>query len=415
MPPSPAPRVVLGVSGGIAAYKSCELLRALTESGHHVDVIPTEAALRFVGAATFEALSGNPVTTGVFSDIPSVRHVRLGQQADLIVIAPATADLIARMAAGRADDLLTSTLLATLAPVAIAPAMHTEMWQHPATQANIATLRSRGVTVIGPASGRLTGKDTGPGRMAEPAEIAQLARVLLERRDALPHDLAGTRVLVTAGGTREPLDPVRFLTNRSSGKQGYALVQVAAARGAAVTLISANAALPTPAGVDLVRVETALELQEATVAAAADHDVVVMAAAVSDFRPTERSSSKIKKTAAEPERIALAKNPDILAGLVAEREAGRLPAGLRIVGFAAETGDERYTVEEYGKQKLGRKRCDYLVVNDVGEGGAFESDTNAGLIIGRDGRTTEIPRGSKQLVAAQILDVVTASAGSPSA
>ncbi|WP_153506210.1 bifunctional phosphopantothenoylcysteine decarboxylase/phosphopantothenate--cysteine ligase CoaBC [Cumulibacter manganitolerans] len=410
---SARPRVVLGVSGGIAAYKSCEVLRALTETGQHVDVIPTASALSFVGSATFEALSGNPVTTGVFSDVPSVRHVRLGQQADLVVVVPATADLIARMAAGRADDLLTSTLLATRAPVLIAPAMHTEMWQHPATRANVATLRERGVVVVGPASGRLTGADSGPGRLAEPSEIAALARLLLESPDALRHDLAGSRVLITAGGTREPLDPVRFLTNRSSGKQGYALAQVAAARGAQVTLVSANVALPSPAGVDVVTVETALELQQQTEARAGDADVVVMAAAVSDFRPTRRRAAKIKKTEAEPDQIALSKNPDILAGLVQARAAGRLPAAVRIVGFAAETGDDRHSVEEYGRQKLARKGCDFIVVNDVGAGGAFEADHNQGLILGLDGSARQIPRGSKQLVAARIWDAVAASAAGP--
>lgn len=401
-----APRVVLGVAGGIAAYKSCEILRALTETGHHVDVIPTPAALEFVGSATFEALSGNPVTTGVFSDIPSVRHVRLGQQADVVLIAPATADLIARMANGRADDLLTSTLLATRAPVIIAPAMHTEMWQHAATQANIATLRERGVIVVGPAHGRLTGKDTGPGRLADPAEIYRMARLLVERRSALPYDLAGVRVVVTAGGTRELLDPVRFLTNRSSGKQGWALAEVAAARGAEVTLISANVERVEPAGVHLRKVQTALELEEATVAAAAEADIVVMAAAVSDFRPTVRHDSKIKKTDAEPDQIALTKNPDILAGLVRSRRDGVLSDSLRIVGFAAETGDEKHSVEDYGRQKLARKGCDFIVVNDVGAGGAFENDDNAGLILGAAGVSAVIPRGSKHLVAAQIWDVI---------
>lgn len=372
----------------------------------HVDVIPTPAALEFVGAATFEALSGNPVSTGVFSDIASVRHVRLGQQADLVLIAPATADLIARMANGRADDLLTSTLLATRAPVLIAPAMHTEMWQHPATQANVATLRERRVVVAGPAHGRLTGKDTGPGRLAEPAEIFRLARVLLERPLALPYDLSGLRVVVTAGGTRELLDPVRFLTNRSSGKQGWALAEVAAARGAEVTLINANVDRVGPAGVRLERVQTALELEQATVAAAHESDIVVMAAAVSDFRPTVRHASKIKKTDAEPDQIALTKNPDILAGLVQARRDGVLPQELRIVGFAAETGDDKHTVEEYGRQKLARKGCDYIVVNDVGAGGAFENDDNAGLILSAAGESAVIPRGSKHLVAAQIWDVV---------
>lgn len=249
------PRVVLGVGGGIAAYKACEVLRRLTESGHAVRVVPTRAALNFVGAATFEALSGQPVATGVFTDVPEVPHVRIGQTADLVVVAPATADLMAKAAAGMADDLLTGTLLTARCPVLMVPAMHTEMWEHPATQANVATLRSRGVTVVEPASGRLTGKDTGKGRLPEPSEIVALATLLLERPDALPRDMTGLRVAVSAGGTREPLDPVRYLTNRSSGKQGYALARVAAQRGAEVTLVSTvtGGALADPAGVRVVR------------------------------------------------------------------------------------------------------------------------------------------------------------------
>ncbi|MER2221466.1 MAG: bifunctional phosphopantothenoylcysteine decarboxylase/phosphopantothenate--cysteine ligase CoaBC, partial [Rhodococcus sp. (in: high G+C Gram-positive bacteria)] len=237
-PTSIRKRIVVGVGGGIAAYKACSIIRSFTESGHHVRVIPTESALEFVGRATFEALSGNPVHTGVFNDVPQVPHVRLGQEADLVVIAPATADLMARAVMGRADDLLTATLLTARCPVVFAPAMHTEMWEHPATVSNVATLRSRGVHVIEPASGRLTGKDTGAGRLPEPDEIVGLASLLLERSDALPRDLEGRRILVTAGGTREPLDPVRFLGNRSSGKQGYALARLAAQRGAHVTLIA---------------------------------------------------------------------------------------------------------------------------------------------------------------------------------
>jgi phosphopantothenoylcysteine decarboxylase/phosphopantothenate--cysteine ligase len=259
--------VVLGVAGGIAAYKACELLRRLTESGHRVRVIPTESALNFVGAATFEALSGQPVHTGVFEDVPEVAHVRLGQRAELVVVAPATADLLARVAHGRADDLLTATLLTARCPVLLVPAMHTEMWEHPATRDNVALLRSRGVVVMEPASGRLTGVDTGPGRLPEPVEIAELARLLLERADALPRDLAGRKVVVSAGGTREPLDPVRFLGNRSSGRQGYALARVAAQRGAEVTLVAAHTDdLVPPAGVRMVGVGTAAELRKAMLA-----------------------------------------------------------------------------------------------------------------------------------------------------
>jgi len=279
-------RIVVGVGGGIAAYKVCALIRSFTESGHSVRVIPTESALQFVGRATFEALSGNPVQTGVFADVPEVAHVRLGQEADLVVIAPATADLMARAVAGRADDLLTATLLTARCPVVFAPAMHTEMWEHAATVWNVATLRERGNIVIEPASGRLTGKDTGAGRMPEPEEIFTLASLLLERTAALPRDLEGHRLVVSAGGTREPLDPVRFLGNRSSGKQGYALARLAAQRGAQVTLVAgAVADLGDPAAVDVVRVRTAEEMREAVMKHAVDADAVIMSAAVADFRP----------------------------------------------------------------------------------------------------------------------------------
>jgi phosphopantothenoylcysteine decarboxylase/phosphopantothenate--cysteine ligase len=395
------PRVVLGVAGGIAAYKACELLRRLTESGHRVRVIPTKSALRFVGAATFEALSGQPVHTGVFSDVPEVAHVRLGQQAELVVVAPATADLLARAAHGRADDLLTATLLTARCPVLLVPAMHTEMWLHPATQDNVALLRSRRIVVMEPASGRLTGVDTGPGRLPEPVEIAELARLLLERADALPHDLAGRRVVVSAGGTREPLDPVRFLGNRSSGRQGYALARVAAQRGADVTLVSAHTAdLIPPAGVRMVHVGTAEQLREAMLVEAKHADVVAMAAAVADFRPAALVDHKIKKTAGPPS-LTLAMNPDILAELVGLRPAGQL-----VVGFAAETGDETGDVLFHGRAKLARKGCDFLVVNAVGEGLAFEQPDNAGWLLSSDGGETELPSGSKALLASRVWDAV---------
>ncbi|RIJ71194.1 bifunctional phosphopantothenoylcysteine decarboxylase/phosphopantothenate--cysteine ligase CoaBC [Nakamurella silvestris] len=397
------PRVVVGVGGGIAAYKSCEVIRRLADAD--VTVVPTEAALKFVGQATFEALSGNPVHSGVFTDVPAVNHVRTGQQADLVVIAPATADLMARAAAGRADDLLTSTLLVTRAPVIFAPAMHTEMWTHPATQANVATLRSRGAIVIPPAVGRLTGPDSGPGRLPEPEHIVELALTVLNRPDALPYDLAGRRVVITAGGTREELDPVRFLGNRSSGRQGFALALVAAARGAEVTLIAANVALPTPPGVRLVPVTDARSLQAAVVAEAATADVVVMAAAVADFRPANRQESKIKKVGdLEPDALALVRNPDILAGLVADRR-GAVPL---IVGFAAETGDENADVMTYAREKLRRKGCDLLVVNRVDGGRAFEVADNAAVILDSDGGATDVPFGPKTLLAAALWDAVAA-------
>jgi phosphopantothenoylcysteine decarboxylase/phosphopantothenate--cysteine ligase len=390
------------VGGGIAAYKACEVLRQLTESGHSVQVVPTEAALNFVGAATFEALSGHPVHTGVFSDVPSVAHVRIGREADLVVVVPATADLLARAAHGLADDLLTNTLLTASCPVLMAPAMHTEMWEHPATRDNVATLRSRGVVVTEPASGRLTGKDTGKGRLADPAEIVDLARLLLARRDALPRDLEGVRVAISAGGTREPLDPVRYLGNRSSGKQGYALARTAAQRGAAVTLVSAHTAgLPEPAGADIVRVGTAAELRDAMHAVSQDVDVVVMAAAVADFRPTSTATYKIKKTDRDPDPVALTRNADVLAELVTARRPGQV-----IVGFAAETGDSGADVLEHARAKLKRKGCDLLVVNAVGEGRAFGTEDNSGWLLSADGAERPIELGSKAAMASDIWDAV---------
>ncbi|GAC68787.1 bifunctional phosphopantothenoylcysteine decarboxylase/phosphopantothenate--cysteine ligase CoaBC [Gordonia soli] len=400
-------RILVGVGGGIAAYKVCSVIRHFTEAGHDVRVVPTPAALEFVGSATFEALSGNPVTTGVFSDVDQVAHVRLGQGADLAVIAPATADLMARAAVGRADDLLTASLLTVRCPVLFAPAMHTEMWEHPATQANIATLRSHGSTVMTPASGRLTGADSGRGRLPDPQEIALLGELLMERADALPYDLAGVRVVISAGGTREPLDPVRFLGNRSSGKQGFALARAAAQRGAQVTVVAGSTAEPgDPAGVEVVRIATATELADEMTKRAAEADVVIMAAAVADFRPTSVAESKIKKGAAGPAPIELATNPDILRGLVESRTEGRIPAETVIVGFAAETGDEHGGVLDHGRAKLGRKGCDLLVVNAVGEGKAFGTEDNTGWLLSSTGSETALPLGSKTLMASRILDQV---------
>jgi phosphopantothenoylcysteine decarboxylase / phosphopantothenate---cysteine ligase len=392
-------QVVLGVSGGIAAYKACELLRLLTESGHRVRVVPTESALEFVGAPTWAALSGQPVTTDVWSDVEQVPHVRIGQTADLVVVAPATADLLARAAIGRADDLLTATLLTARCPVLFAPAMHTEMWEHAATQANVRTLRERGAIVLDPAVGRLTGADTGPGRLPEPAEIFAVARRLLERGELIA-DLTGRHVVVSAGGTREPLDPVRFLGNRSSGRQGYALARTAAARGAEVTLVAANVALPDPAGVKVVTVGTAEELRTAVLEAAAHADAVVMAAAVADFRPAERADRKIKKSSADPEPVALVRNPDVLAEISADRRR----TGQVVVGFAAETDN----VLANGRAKLAAKRCDLLVVNEVGEGRAFDTPDNAAVVLGVDGSATEVPLGSKDALSDAIWDLVSA-------
>jgi phosphopantothenoylcysteine decarboxylase/phosphopantothenate--cysteine ligase len=407
-------RVILGVSGGIAAYKACSLLRLLTEGGYDVTVVPTQAALRFVGAPTWAALSGKPVSTDVWTDVHQVPHVRLGQHADLLVVAPATADLMARAAHGLADDLLTNTLLTARCPVVLAPAMHTEMWEHPATVANVATLRSRGVHVIDPASGRLTGADTGPGRLPEPADIFAVCRELLSRRAASPPrgPLAGRRVVISAGGTQEPLDPVRFLGNRSSGKQGYALAAVALARGAEVILISANVGVPPPKGVRLVLVQTAMELGEAVAKAAQDSDVVVMAAAVADFRPAHYTDAKIKKAHDDSvpggdlsaPTIELVRNPDVLADLVASRGSASSPV---LVGFAAETGDVAHTVLDHARDKLARKGCDVLVANEVGANLAFGQDTNTVQILRRgvDAARAFGP-ASKDAVAATVWDVI---------
>lgn len=397
-----SPRVVLGVSGGIAAYKACELLRRFTESGHDVTVVPTAAALEFVGAPTWAALSGKPVATDVWTDVHAVPHVQIGQQADLVVVAPATADLMARAAHGLADDLLTTTLLTARCPVVLAPAMHTEMWEHAATQANVETLRRRGVVVLEPAEGRLTGADTGKGRLPDPAEIYEVARGVLERGVG-GQDLAGRKVVVSAGGTREYLDPVRFLGNRSSGLQGYALARAALARGAHVTLVSANVSLPDPAGASVVRVETTRELREAVVSASATADAVVMAAAPADFRPTAVSEAKIKKADdGSAPAIELEQNPDILA----EISHDRARAGTVVVGFAAETGDATGSVLDLGRAKLARKGCDLLVVNDVSGGAVFGSADNEAVVLGADGSAVEVPHGSKSALAHVIWDEV---------
>ena len=412
-------RVILGVGAGIAAYKSCELLRLLTESGHQVRVVPTPDALRFVGEATWAALSGQPVTTDAWTGVAEVPHVRLGQAADLVLVAPATADLMARAAAGMAGDLLTATLLTARCPVLYAPAMHTEMWEHPATQANVALLRRRGAIVLDPAVGRLTGQDSGAGRLPEPAAIFALATRLLAR-GALSPDLAGRRVVVSAGGTREEIDPVRFIGNWSTGTQGYALASTAVARGAEVTVVAANVALPDPAGAKVTRVVSARDMRDAVLAAAAlggGADAVVMAAAVADYRPETRRAAKIKKDGQPPEPLRLTENPDILAGLAAARNghgSGRQddpertgfvpsPAVRQVlVGFAAETD----TSPEGARAKLARKGCDLLVVNPVGNGLGFGTPDNEAVIYGADGSVTQIPRGPKEALADVVWDLV---------
>jgi phosphopantothenoylcysteine decarboxylase/phosphopantothenate--cysteine ligase len=415
------PRVVLGVGGGIAAYKACEVLRRLTESGHDVTVVPTASALEFVGAPTWAALSGKPVASDVWTEVHQVPHVRIGQQADLVVVAPCTADLLAKAAHGLADDLLTNTLLTARCPVLLVPAMHTEMWEHPATAANVATLRSRGTVVMEPAEGRLTGADTGKGRLPEPGDVVEVALGLLARaRDhggpsgARPdwHDLAGRRVVVSAGGTREPLDPVRYLGNRSSGLQGFALARAAASRGAEVVLVAANAALPDPAGVHVVRVETTEQLRAAVLEAAGGRrpgeraaDAVVMAAAPADFRPTSVSDAKIKKSSdGSAPAVELEQNPDVLAELAARRPG----PGTVVVGFAAETGDEAGAVLDHARAKLARKGCDLLVVNDVSGGAVFGRPDNEAVLLAGDGTAVEVPPGSKAALAHTIWDHVRA-------
>ena len=396
------PRIVLGVAGGIAAYKAVEILRALTESGHDVTVVPTAAALEFVGAPTWAALSGKSVRTSVWDDVEQVPHVKLGQTADLVLVAPATADLIARATHGIADDLLTNILLTAHCPIVMAPAMHTEMWQHPATQRNVAELRARGVIVLEPASGRLTGADTGPGRLPDPTAIVAAARDALRRTPSA--DLSGLRVLITAGGTRESIDPVRFIGNHSSGKQGFELARTAVARGAQVTVIAAHVDAEPPAGIALIRVSSGSEMHAEVTRLLPDVDVVVMAAAIADFRSDEVLGAKLKK-AETPENVSLVLVPttDILATIVQAR-VGERPF---IVGFAAETGDTAATVIDHGRAKLARKGCDLLVVNDVSPGKAFGSDDNEIVIMGK-GREVAVSRASKAAISDAIWDAVLA-------
>ena len=395
-------RIVLGVSGGIAAYKACLLLRLLVEAGHDVVVVPTANALEFVGRTTWAALSGHPVHTDVFSDAEQVPHVRLGQQADLVVVAPATADLISRAATGRADDLLTNVLLTAHCPVLMVPAMHTEMWLHPATQANVATLRSRGVAVMEPATGRLAGADSGPGRMPEPDDIEQLAVSMLadpgvaERMAA--RDLAGKRVLVSAGGTREALDPVRYVGNSSSGRMGLALAGAAAARGAEVTVVTANVALPLPSGVDAVAVVSTADLAAAMLERAPGADIIVMAAAPADFTPLTPSSGKIKKAGEAGLTVEFAQTVDVLKTLSARRREGQV-----VVGFAAETASDPAELLALGQAKLARKGCQLLVLNDVSGGRIFGKAATEVIVISPQGVLATVA-ASKSAVAHAILD-----------
>lgn len=396
--------IAVGVSGGIAAYKSVELIRLLRESGHRVTVLPTRNALKFVGAATFEAISGEPVVTSLWSSAAEVPHVRIGQSVDLVIVAPTTADLLARAAHGIADDVVTNVLLTAHAPVVLAPAMHTEMWQHPATQANVATLRDRGIQVLDPAVGRLTGEDSGPGRLPEPAYLADVATDMLEARH--PRDMVGMRVVVSMGGTREDWDPVRFLGNRSSGKQGAALVRAALLRGAHVTAVVGNVECTVPPAQVRVDVDSAAAMHKAMAQAVfepdAHVDAVVMAAAVADFTPAEVSSGKVKKDG-EPPTLALSETDDILAALVATRGARTAPI---LVGFAAETAGDVETLRALALQKIARKGCDLIVANDVSDGATFGSETNAALIVSGTQVVDEIPLARKSVLAHRVWDQV---------
>ncbi|KLO61852.1 phosphopantothenoylcysteine decarboxylase [Dermacoccus sp. PE3] len=415
-------RIVLGVTGGIAGYKAALLLRLFTESGHDVTVVPTSAALEFVGAPTWEALSGKPVQTGVFENVHAVPHVKLGQSADLVVVAPATADLLAKAACGMANDLLTNTLLTARCPVVMAPAMHTEMWLHPATQANVATLRERGVTIVEPASGRLTGADTGPGRLPDPDviyEAALAAAASGTRRDGAEKvpvareqgPLAGRTVLVTAGGTREAIDPVRYLGNRSSGKMGFAIAAAAADLGAKVTLVTTvTPPADVASRVDVVMVESARAMREKVLEA--EPDLLVMAAAVADFRPSEVATSKIKKTHGAGDDsapvITLVRNPDILAEAVAQRDAKADSEARRrvIVGFAAETGDADGDVLFHARAKLARKGCDVLVANEVGDGVTFGQDESTAHLLRADSdEVVTVGPAPKSHIAAAVVDL----------
>jgi phosphopantothenoylcysteine decarboxylase / phosphopantothenate---cysteine ligase len=396
---SDPPFVVLGVSAGIAAYKAIEVCRRLVDAGVHVAPVLTERSTRFVGRATFDALGSERAQMSLWDEASAIPHTRLGQRADLVVVAPATADLLARYAAGLADDLLTTTLIATAAPVVVCPAMHTEMWEHPAVQQNLAILEGRGVIVVPPEEGRLAGGDVGSGRLAEPSVIVEtVLSVLAGRAGSSGKDLAGLRVLVSAGGTREPIDPVRFITNRSSGKQGHALARVALRRGGTVTLVTASRE-PVPAGVAVDRVETAEQMQAAMLSRAADAEVVIMAAAVADFRPVSAAAVKLRKADGLPD-LVLESTPDILAELGRRRKGGQV-----LVGFAAETDQ----VAERAAAKLAAKGADLMVANDVSAPGVgFDHDTNSVTIFGADGTVSTVPLCSKDAVAEAVLDRVCA-------
>ena len=389
-------RILVGITGGIAAFKAVALVRQLSELGHDVKVVPTQNSLRFVGATTLEALSKNTVDADLYTDVAEVKHIELGQSADLVIVAPATASFIARTAAGIADDLLSNIILATTAPVIIAPAMHTEMWENAATKANVATIVQRGIQLVEPTEGRLTGQDSGKGRMAEPEDILEAALSLL-----IPQDLSGKTFVVTAGGTREPIDPVRFIGNASSGKQGLEIAKEASRRGAQVTLIGAN--FEAQGAFDFIRVVTTDELS-AALATRATSDVIVMAAAVSDYRVENPSETKIKK-ASSGDRLdlSLIQNEDILARISATKTDRQL-----VVGFAAETEPEVSKLEAVALKKLEQKGCDILVANDVSGGKVFNEDDNSVIIVSAKSPTLQV-QGTKREVASGLIDSIVAA------
>ena len=391
--------VIVGITGGIAAYKATNIIRLLTEAGHTIKVIPTQNALRFIGATTLEALSHNTVDADLYTDVESVKHVSLGQEADLVIVAPASAAFLGRFAAGIADDLLGNTLLVTKAPIVLAPAMHSEMWQNLATSENVSTLAKRGVHILEPSVGRLTGEDSGIGRLPEPEQIVEFALSKIARQD-----LAGKRFLITAGGTREEIDPVRFIGNKSSGKQGISIALEAVARGASVTLIAANIdAIPAELK-NIEIVQNAKQLNEKLNEHLANHDVLVMAAAIADFRVLNPATSKLKRSElGDHLQLELVANEDILANAVQRIQSENL--SVLSVGFAAETASGSQQLEDLAKHKLEKKSCDMIVANNVSNGAVFDSETNDVLILTKSGRSLAA-HGSKRLVAAELLDVI---------
>ena len=392
-------RIVVGITGGIAAYKALSVVREFVRDGHIVNVAATEAALEFVGRASLEALSRNPISTGLYDDVASVRHVELGQTADLIVVAPATANTLANMAGGHAHDLLGNILLAARGRVVVAPAMHTEMWNHSATQANVATLRARGISIVGPETGNLTGDDSGVGRMVEPASLVAACYAAVNA--PLRRDLAGKRILISGGGTREPIDPVRFLGNRSSGRQAVALAEAARARGADVTFVHAFMDVDVPAGVPSEYTPTAGDMFETMTRLSPQHDIVIMAAAVADYRPLDVSESKMKKSAAgDPLQLSLEQTPDILASISASPGRTNL-----IVGFAAETASGS-SLEDLARAKCERKQCDAIVANTVSWTEGIASENNSVTLVWRNTPNVERVSGDKLSVAHRILEML---------